>query len=96
MVFTSPGVPMIFQGQEILEDEWFHDQDPIDWAKREKYAGILRLYRDLVRLRLNRDGSTRGLCGQYVDVHRADDKAKLIKTGEKVWDFIEVGFENGV
>jgi len=25
LVFTAPGIPMIFQGQEFWEDEWFHD-----------------------------------------------------------------------
>jgi 1,4-alpha-glucan branching enzyme len=32
LVFTAPGIPMILQGQEFLEDQWFHDQNPIDWA----------------------------------------------------------------
>src|SRR3712207_9059449 len=47
----SPGMPMIFQGQELLEDRWFHDQHPIDWTRERTYAGILALYRDLIRLR---------------------------------------------
>ena len=34
LVFTSPGIPMIFQGQEFLENDWFHDKDPIDWSKK--------------------------------------------------------------
>ena len=25
LVFTAPGIPMLFQGQEFLEDRWFHD-----------------------------------------------------------------------
>ena len=29
---------MIFQGQELLEDEWFRDTDPIDWSKLKRYA----------------------------------------------------------
>ena len=32
MVFTAPGIPMIFQGQEILEDGFFTDEDPVDWT----------------------------------------------------------------
>ena len=26
LVLTSPGIPMLFQGQELLEDRWFDDQ----------------------------------------------------------------------
>jgi 1,4-alpha-glucan branching enzyme len=63
LVFTSPGIPMLFQGQEFLEDEWFRDQDPIDWSKREKFAGILELYRDLITLRRNKYGFTTGWRG---------------------------------
>ncbi len=78
LVFTSPGIPMIFQGQEFLEDDWFHDKDPIDWSKKEKYGGILRLYRDLIRLRRNLDGDTRGLCGEHVDIHHINHQDKIL------------------
>ena len=33
LVFTSPGAPLLFQGQELLEDRWFQDKDPIDWTR---------------------------------------------------------------
>ena len=78
LVFTSPGIPMIFQGQEFLEDEWFHDQDPIDWSKRDTYSGILQMYRDLIRLRRNWYDHTRGLRGQHVQVHHVNDADKVI------------------
>ena len=78
LVFTSPGIPMIFQGQEFLEDEWFHDQDPIDWSKRDTHSGILQMYRDLIRLRRDARGFTRGLCGHHVHVHHANDADKVI------------------
>jgi len=78
LVFTAPGVPMIFQGQELLEDDWFRDDDPIDWSKKDRFAGILRLYRDLIRLRLNRDSNTRGLCGQNIDVYHVNQDQKVL------------------
>lgn len=78
VVFTAPGVPMIFQGQEFLEDDWFHDQDPLDWSKKDRFAGIWRLYRDLIALRRNRAGRTAGLCGQGVDVFHVDHAGKVI------------------
>ncbi|MFW5680725.1 MAG: alpha-amylase family glycosyl hydrolase, partial [Pseudomonadota bacterium] len=40
LMFTSPGIPMLFQGQEFLEDEWFRDVDPLDWSKKDRFAGI--------------------------------------------------------
>ena len=78
MVFTAPGIPMIFQGQEFLEDDWFHDQDPIDWGKKERFAGILQLYKDLIALRLNRGGQTKGLTGQEVNVFYVNNNDKII------------------
>jgi 1,4-alpha-glucan branching enzyme len=78
LVFASPGVPMIFQGQEFLEDEWFRDIDPIDWQKKETYGGILLLYRDLIRLRRNWYNNTRGLRGQHINVHHLNNRDKVI------------------
>jgi 1,4-alpha-glucan branching enzyme len=77
-VFTAPGIPMLFQGQEFLEGEWFRDTVPVDWDKQEEFQGIVRLYRDLIRLRLNRDGTARGLLGPHIRVIRADENAKVI------------------
>jgi len=78
MVFTAPGIPMLFQGQEFLEGGWFHDTIPVDWDQRDEFHGIVRLYRDLIRLRLNHDGLTRGLCGQFTQVYQLHDERKVI------------------
>jgi 1,4-alpha-glucan branching enzyme len=78
LVFTAPGIPMLFQGQEFLEGEWFRDTVPVDWDKQEEFCGIVRLYRDLISLRLNKAGKTRGLCGQHVQLIRVDDANKMI------------------
>ncbi len=74
LVMTSPGIPMIFQGQEMLEDEWFRDTDPLDWDKLDAYSGIVSLYRDLIGLRR----SLPGLKGGGVKVHHVNDGAKVI------------------
>jgi 1,4-alpha-glucan branching enzyme len=78
LVLTSPGIPMLFQGQELLEDRWFQDKVPIDWSRSEGEGGILAMYRDLVALRRNLSGVSRGLCGQNVQVHHANDEKKLL------------------
>lgn len=63
LVLTAPGIPMLFQGQEFLEDGWFQDSVPLDWDKSVEFSGLVRMYRDLIHLRLNRWGTTRGLTG---------------------------------
>ena len=78
LVFTSPGIPMIFQGQEFLEDEWFHDKDPLEWPKKKLYAGVWQLYKDLIHLRCNQEGNTRGLCGSHVHVYHLNSKENII------------------
>ncbi len=84
LVFTVPGVPMIFQGQELLEDRWFRDDDPIDWSRLESQAGVVRLYRDLIALRRNLGGVSGGLLGQHVHVHHVNEADKVI--GFHRWD----------
>lgn len=78
IVMTAPGIPMIFQGQEFLEDRWFHDDDPIEWSRRVRFAGIVQLYGDLIRLRRNWYDTTRGLRGPHVNVHHANDWDKVV------------------
>ena len=78
LVLTSPGIPMIFEGQELLEDRWFQDKVPIDWSRAESEKGILEMYRDLIALRRDLSGLTRGLCGQNIHLYHFDDGAKII------------------
>jgi 1,4-alpha-glucan branching enzyme len=78
LVLTAPGVPMIFQGQEFLEDGSWSDDDPLDWSKRGRYAGIVQMYRDLIALRRNQHYTTRGLRGQQVHVHHVNDVDKVL------------------
>ena len=78
LVLTAPGIPMIFEGQEFLEDRWFQDKVPIDWSRAEDEHGILGMYRDLIALRRNLPGLTRGLCGQNIHLYHFDEGAKII------------------
>ncbi|MDX1545917.1 MAG: alpha-amylase family glycosyl hydrolase [Rhodothermales bacterium] len=78
LVFTAPGIPMIFQGQELLEDRHFDDTRPLDWTRADDFAGITQLYRDLVALRRNLHGTTRGLTGQHLDVFHQNDVGKVL------------------
>lgn len=78
LTFTAPGIPMLFQGQEFLQGEWFQDTVPLDWDQSDEFSGIVRLYRDLIRLRLNRSAVTRGLLGGNIAIHRVDEERKLL------------------
>jgi 1,4-alpha-glucan branching enzyme len=78
LVLTTPGIPMLFEGQEFLQDGFFSDDATLDWSKLQSFKGINRLYRDLVHLRLNRFGNTKGLTGPYVRVHHLNDQDKVI------------------
>lgn len=108
LALVAPGVPMLFQGQELLEDEWFRDTDPLDWDRAEKLSGIKRLFRDLIHLRLNREGTSAGLLGQHIDMHhvnemdkvvsfvRRDDEANAVLVvanfADRAWEGYQVGY----
>jgi 1,4-alpha-glucan branching enzyme len=78
LVFTAPGIPMIFQGQEFLRGGWFDDTQGVDWSEEKDCRGIVRLYRDLIRMRLNQQGFSAGLTGQRIECHHLNDKDKVI------------------
>ncbi len=78
LTLTSPGIPMLFQGQEFLETGWFRDEVPLSWDRSDRFSGVTDLTRDLIALRLNRTGVTRGLTGQGLNVYRVDDANNLV------------------
>ena len=51
-MFTS-GIPMVLQGQELLESRPFGDtrEHNIRWDRRERYADYFLACRDMTRLR---------------------------------------------
>lgn len=78
LVLTAPGMPMLFQGQEFLEDEWFRDTVPLDWERAWAFRDITRMFRDLIRLRRNADGDTAGLSGPRTTVVCVDEEANVL------------------
>ncbi|CAD71645.1 1,4-alpha-glucan branching enzyme [Rhodopirellula baltica SH 1] len=78
LALTAPGVPMLFQGQEMLEDDWFEDTDPLEWERTRRLKGIKRLFRDLIHLRLNNDGLSKGLTGQHIVMHHVNENDKVV------------------
>jgi len=82
IVLTSPGIPMIFQGQEMLETCAFGFNTPTNMqfsrADDPNFKGIVQMYRDLIALRRNQAGKTRGLTGQHLNVFHLDSGNKTL------------------
>lgn len=82
IMLTSPGIPMIFQGQEMLETRPFGFKTPTDMdftrADDPKIKGIVQMYRDLITLRRNLAGKTKGLTGQNLNVFHVDNGNKTL------------------
>lgn len=78
IALTAPGTPMILQGQELLETNQFSDTRGVDWSRTNSQVGTRRLYRDLIRLRRNLDGVSRGLTGDAVNTYLVDNVNKLL------------------
>jgi 1,4-alpha-glucan branching enzyme len=78
VVFTTPGIPMIFMGQEFVMGGAFDGTTPVAWDNANTYSGIVDLYRKLISLRRNSDGNTQGLEGNNVHVYHMNNTAKVI------------------
>jgi 1,4-alpha-glucan branching enzyme len=78
VVMTAPGIPMLLQGQEFLQTGGFDDVSPLAWNHRELFPGFLQLHRDLVSLRRNEFGRTRGLTGSGIHVFHVNNADKVI------------------
>lgn len=78
ILMTTAGIPMLFQGQEILEDKWFSDTDPLDWSRKKKFCGIYNLHKDLIHLRRNAGGITNGLLGRHTEIIHFNTQNKVM------------------
>jgi 1,4-alpha-glucan branching enzyme len=79
-MLTSPGIPMLFMGQEMLEDAQFSSSYPLDWTHATTYSAVTNFFRDMIRLRRNLDGVSAGLTGPNMTWHvtRNDAPWKLL------------------
>ena len=84
LTLTSPGIPMLFQGQEFLAPGSFNDTEPLQWDWAEAHAGLTQLYRDLIALRRDLRGVTPGLRGQGCHVFHVNNDAKVVAYAR--WD----------
>ncbi len=64
LVMTAPGIPMLLANQP--------------WQIEASWDGLVQLYADLICLRTNRDGTTKGLSGQLIDVFHLDEAHQVL------------------
>ncbi|WP_414829353.1 alpha-amylase family glycosyl hydrolase [Alteromonas sp. H39] len=78
MVFTTAGVPMLFQGQEFKETGWFNDSDDLDWSRRDTFSEYVKAFTSLIALRNGTDSRTAGLTGGGTEIIHRDDAHNVI------------------
>jgi 1,4-alpha-glucan branching enzyme len=78
LVMSAPGVPMIFQGQEWADEDWFDDATPLRWERRDERAGIVQLWGDLCRLRTGIDDRAPGLRGDQARADRVGPDGRVL------------------
>jgi 1,4-alpha-glucan branching enzyme len=78
IVVASPGIPMIFMGEEFLSWGTWSDTTPLNWPQAGTYSGIVDLYTQLFQLRRNWNNNTRGLQGSNINIFQVDNNAKVI------------------
>ena len=69
---------MIFQGQEMLENQQFSSSRPVDWSKTNTYSAIVQCYRDIIGARRDLKGYTPGLEGDYASLPPVDNVKKVV------------------
>jgi 1,4-alpha-glucan branching enzyme len=75
---TGPGIPMLLQGAEFMQEGAFNDWQALEWQHAETHKGIVTAHQHLTSLRLNRYGNTAGLLGQSTTMIHRDDTNGVI------------------
>jgi len=78
ILFTSPEVPMIFQGDEFLDPSWLDNKTPLNWQNAQTWAGIRSLYGALVSLRTDAGGISPGLADPNLNIYQQDKTSDVL------------------
>ncbi len=65
---TAPGIPMLTQGEEFMEDGDFSTWKELEWNKTKQFAGIVLAHKHLIDLRTSKYGNTQGLQGKNTNL----------------------------
>lgn len=84
LMLTAPGIPMLLQGAEFLQEGAFNDWQALEWQNAEKFAGFTLAHKHLIALRRNTYGNTGGLLGQHTAIFHQNDADRVI--GFHRWD----------
>ncbi len=84
LTLTAPGIPMLLQGQEFMQEGAFNDWKMLEWEKTEQFSGIVLAHKHLIDLRQNTYDNTRGLHGQYTAITHRDDANNVIAYHRKL------------
>lgn len=78
LLLTSPGVPMLFQGQEFLATDGFLDPPAPLAAPAAAGLPVRAFYKDMLALRRNAGGGAGGLSDASIEVFHRNDAAKVV------------------
>ena len=79
LTLLTPGIPLIFQGQELWSEPGLDAVDPLPW---DAQSGITRRLEQLIALRRNVAGTTAGLLGHRCYVQEPQKRILVIER----WD----------
>lgn len=74
---TAPGIPMLVQGEEFMQDGDFSEWKELEWPKTEQFNGIVLAHQHLIDLRLNNYDNTAGLMGRGINLFHVNEKDKV-------------------
>jgi 1,4-alpha-glucan branching enzyme len=78
MLLSSPGVPMLFMGQESLATGTFANPPAPLAAPTTQGAQVRAFYKDMIRLRRDLDGGSGGLQDTGLEIVQRNDAAKVL------------------
>ncbi len=84
VTLTAPGIPMLLQGSEFMQEGSFNDWQELEWDKADTYHGMVLAHTHVCALRRNYYGDTAGLLGQNTAIFHRDDQNNVI--GYHRWD----------
>ncbi|MBK6599367.1 MAG: alpha amylase C-terminal domain-containing protein [Proteobacteria bacterium] len=85
IALTAPGIPMMLQGQEFMQEGAFNDWQALEWNKATEYHGIVLAHQHLIQHRLNTYGVTAGLL-RPITGHLPPKRPQYRSLATTAWD----------
>lgn len=78
IMLTAPGIPMLLQGGEFMQEGSFNDWRMLEWDRTTQFAGIVMAHQHMVNLRKNLYHNTAGLTGSGINVFHENMSSNVI------------------